>query len=236
MPLVDTILNLPTADEFQRRMTKESRLLRLSMDAVGKVIEENRFITFRNLDVYGTYLGPRFQAVLQTLGSQAHWIDVGAGDAYAMFDLYKSFAADNKPLCSLPLMTAVTVAQNAETWESDERKTFLKFNKFQYLVGKYIENYKNKDLTQGDLVTDLLGSVTYMAHVDRVLRKIGLLLKPGGTAILTTVKKNLILTDGTGNTVTVVDWLKKAKGIELEKSEEFLDSYSGRKKRIFDLF
>src|SRR5262249_6760760 len=119
-----------------------------------RIIKDNIFTTERGLDFYKYLLGRDFKTRIKNLGPRDHWIDVGAGQANAMFDLFvDSYLWNEPPLASLPYMTAITVTKPGVR-PTRERMAFLSFRRFNFLVGKYLQDYKSGEIPKADLVTD----------------------------------------------------------------------------------
>lgn len=206
-------------------------LLEKGLKQNARTVEKSAFITGRGLYEYRQYLGRDFATVLKSLGSRSHWIDVGAGDAEAMHDLYSEYRERKIPLSQLPFMTAVTKARSAEFWQGIYRRAVFRFDKFEYLVGKYIQEYSASQIAKADLVTDLFAAATYSPDVDQAIAKIARLLKPDGTAIITLISEKLVILDSNGRPVAIETWLQKAHGVKLVKVRR-LDGFEGALKRL----
>jgi SAM-dependent methyltransferase len=186
-----------------------------------RIIRKNVFTTERGLEFYKYLLGREFKARVRKLGPRHHWIDVGAGEANAMFDLFiGSYLWNEPPLEILPNMTAITVTE-PRVRETKQRKAFLNFKKFNYLVGKYLQNYKTCEIPKADLVTDVMGAANYSPDFDVAMCKILRLLKPGGTAIVTFMNKQLEIRDSSGRRVSNGAYIRMGRGFNVEKVRVF---------------
>jgi SAM-dependent methyltransferase len=186
-----------------------------------RIIKNNVFTTERGLGFYKYLLGRDFKARIKKLGPRDHWIDIGAGQANAMFDLFIDSYLWNEPqLASLPNMTAITVTKPGVR-PTKERTAFLNFKKFNYLVGKYLHEYKSGEIPKADLVTDVMGAANYSPHFDVAMTKILRLLKPGGTAIITFMNKQLEIKDSSGRRISNETYIRMGWGFQVEKVRVF---------------
>jgi SAM-dependent methyltransferase len=186
-----------------------------------RIIRNNVFTTERGLEFYKYLLGRDFKARVRKLGPRDHWIDVGAGEANAMYDLFiASYLWDEPPLEMLPNMTAITVTE-PRVPQTKQRKAFLSFRKFNYLVGKYLQNYKTREIAKADLVTDVMGAANYSPDFDVAMCKILRLLKPRGIAIVTLMNKQLEIRDFSGCRMSNEAYIRMGRGFNVEKVRAF---------------
>lgn len=125
-------------------------------------IKKNSFQTERGLAEYGKYFFD-LEHNLQNLGSQGHWIDLGAGRATAM----KSYMANYRTPFQ---MTAIAY-----------KKIFgAKPSRITYLTGKLFSEIPNNEIKKADIITDYYGVLSYTNTFVADLNKALGLLKNNG--------------------------------------------------------
>jgi SAM-dependent methyltransferase len=212
---------LSAGAESEAKKALSCRELHANIKHNERVIKNNIFPTERGLGFYKYLLGRDFKAQVRKLGPRDHWIDVGAGEANAMFDLFIDSYLWNEPLLeSLPNMTAITVTKPGVR-PTRERTAFLNFRKFNYLVGKYLQDYKSHEIAKADLVTDVMGAANYSPDFDVAMTKILRLLKPKGTALIVFMNKQLGIKDRGGQRMSNETYLRMGRGFHVEKVRVF---------------
>jgi len=167
------------------------------------IVRGNRFNIRRDLSDYGTGLGPHFGPFLTKLGEGAHWIDAGAGLAYA----HRQYARFGKAR-----MTSVSLTRPADaTLDAFERE--MKPQGYRYLSGQLIEDYPAARLGRARLVTDLYGPAVYTSDLGKVLTTYAEVLEPGGRVYLLLDSRTRF--ERNGKASTFEDWLAAAKGFRL---------------------
>jgi SAM-dependent methyltransferase len=101
------------------------------------------------------------------------------------------------------------------------RKAFLTFRKCNYLVGRYLQNYKTREIPKADLVTDVMGAANYSPDFDVAMSKILRLLKPRGIAIVTFMNKQLEIRDSSGRRMSNEAYIRMGRGFNVEKVRVF---------------
>ena len=158
--------------------------LREEFEKLEDTLQDNAFLVTRGLKDYAAYLGPRFMEKLRKLGPNDHWIDFGAGSAYAMIEfgtmpwihsLVKRFF--RRP----PKMTATGFKMPIDGKLYDflaDQPT----KAFQYLDGRYVEDLTAETIggPPASLITDIYGAMAYTPDPNGVLKKAHELLAVGG--------------------------------------------------------
>jgi hypothetical protein len=145
-------------------------------------LTNNEFHVGRGLIDYGYHLshtaGSSFFDRLVQLPNGARWIDMGAGNLNAMSDAleFRALAAKNFH------MTAVNY-RNPEYLE--KRLATGELSEIEILHGDYLENmYQHGKLNhlkgKADLITDVVGVMSYTEHFSEVMKIYSELLKVGG--------------------------------------------------------
>lgn len=140
---------------------------------VTEQIKQNRFITDRDLSEYMHQLHPDFVKALRHLRADHHWIDLGAGKALAQIDYLKSF----DKISDAPLTTAV--AFKLDRWF---RPSSFK-GKLEVREGIF-EAQDTASWKKADLITDVMGVISYTKDLSTTLQKVFDLLNTNGELYL----------------------------------------------------
>jgi len=199
--------------------------------------QDNTFKVGRGLKHYGKLLGSHLSRRLSEMGEGDHWIDGGAGRAFAMRTYLKKRYSIPKPR-----MTAVAMQQPNKRGLA--RALDAHGDRFRYLSGRPIEELTSEEVGRAGLITDIYGALSYTPHVDQVMAKYLELLDVGGELQamiplidLTNMRVGIyrdrhdrwrpdpkpepliVIKDAEGNEVTTVEWIQMIEGIEIVEVE-----------------
>lgn len=142
-------------------------------------VKKNDFITDRDLSEYLHQLHPDFVKALRNLRSDQHWIDLGAGKAIAQIDYLKSF----DKISDAPLTTAV--AYKLDRWFRPRS-----FNgKLEVREGVF-EAQDTASWKEADVITDVMGVISYTKDLTTTLQKVFDLLNVHGELYLEFTPRN----------------------------------------------
>ncbi|MNK89585.1 hypothetical protein D3C87_1095990 [compost metagenome] len=140
---------------------------------VSDQVQKNRFITDRDLSEYLHQLHPDFVAALRNLRSDQHWVDLGAGKAIAQIDYLKSF----DKISEAPLATAV--AYKLDRWFRPSSH----HGKLEIREGAF-EAQDTASWKKADVITDVMGVISYTKDLTTTLQKVFDLLNVHGELYL----------------------------------------------------
>ncbi len=135
---------------------------------VSESVLRNKFVTSRDLHEYRYQLHKDFAAKVDSLTSNQHWVDLGAGKANAQIDFLRERDASSRPL-----MTAV--AYKLDRWFSAPKFS----GRLQIKEGAF-ELQETAQWVKADLITDFFGVLSYSKDMQTSLQKTLNLLKVGG--------------------------------------------------------
>ena len=136
---------------------------------MSEQIQKNRFITNRDLTEYMHQLHPHFVGALRKLGPENHWIDLGAGKAIAQTQYLKTFDHIQKA----PFATAVA-------FKIDRWLPLPSFKgKLQVREGAF-EAQDTSTWRKADVITDVMGVLSYTRDLSTSLQKVVDLLNVNG--------------------------------------------------------
>ncbi len=185
---------------------------------VHERLNANDFEVSRGIIYYSKYFGSRFVEVLNRLQLQSnkgksipHWLDSGAGEAEAMADLLDPVVSRNQSY-SFPIidfnLTALSYAKADEGLSIEYLASQLGY-RFQYLTGKYFEDYQPGEIRPANLITDVFGPFSYSMTPDVVLQKYLDLLQLKGSVFLVVSKKTSIANS------SLEDYFNSIGGVEI---------------------
>ena len=167
-------------------------------------MEKNKFITNRSLEEYFYELHPDFKTKLKSLGSQDHWIDLGAGKAHAQIDFLKTFSSNNQA----PQTTAVVY--KLDRWFPAPRFS----GKLTVKEGLF-EKMATQDFAKASVITDVFGVLSYSKDLSLSLQKtIDLLETKGELYILTTPYTTRIQRGS--DSFSLIEYLATIPGLKVE--------------------
>ncbi len=204
------------------------------------VIAKNGFNTVRNIKEYNETIGQdRLIQIFKEMKKKTrqekrkqHWLDSGAGTGYAiytaLFERPDRFPLINFDITALVYSIPKELEFYYEIYKEIGKDRFKLFAKKKYIEDPHF-NYKK--IKKTDLITDIIGPVSYSDKIDRVLEIYLELSYVGGSIIILFSEKNTI--DGEspekylrkiqGVKVSVLRGFEDAKIYELEKLS---DDYS----------
>lgn len=176
-----------------------------SWDVIKKVVDENVFTIDRGLKEYEDYFGPKFVHDLNKLKREDHWIDGGAGNAYAQKDFLGS-RDGHRIIPNRPKLTAITFK-----YPTNQPKT-LNHGRFTVLSGRYFEDIPISEIGSAQLITDVVGIINYTHQLDLVLQKYLDLLKPNGK-IYVFIPNSITFIKRGKSSIDLTEWLKSIPGL-----------------------
>src|SRR5690606_4189884 len=161
----------------------------------------------RRLRYYETAFGDTFTSTLSRLGASDTWIDVGAGHGLALADYAERAPGGAR---------VVAVDLNADASRQAARFPEGRFRVVQGDVTRARVGGK------AQLLTDVFAAVSYGDAPDRVVRRYGELLEPGGRAmIFLEEQRNTVLSRDGRTGEDLVGYLRRVKGFEVEDVRVF---------------
>ena len=210
----------------QELFTSESRVeprneefaFMLERQELRFILEFNLFEDSRGINDYAMYFGDRFVNILNHLQLQSsrgsanpHWFDSGTSEALAMADLLEPVLFKNSihlfPVIDFDL-TALSYARADFGYGIESLKSRLG-HRFQYLAGKYFEDYQKGEIRLANLITDVYGPFSYSMAPDLVLKKYLDLLHPKGSLFLLVNKNTSIMG------MSLTDYFSSIGGVEI---------------------
>lgn len=180
---------------------------------VKRVVKENQFTVTRGLKDYQDFFGASFRKDLQSLRGSDHWLDGGAGNAYAQKDFLGS--RDGKRiLADRPKMTAVSLV-----YPADEPLSLAQ-GRFRMLAGRYFEEIPIGELEKADLITDVTGILNYTEQLDWVLERYLNLLQPNGKIYVFIPRHITRIRTARGAELSLVQWLKTISGLQITEIKD----------------
>lgn len=167
-------------------------------------MEKNKFITNRGLEEYFYELHPDFKTKLKSLGSQDHWIDLGAGKVHAQIDFLKTFSSNNQA----PQVTAV--AYKLDRWFPVPRFS----GKLTVKEGLF-EKMATQDFTKAAVITDVFGVLSYSKDLSLSLQKTVDLLETKGELYILTTPYTTRIQRG-NETFSLIEYLATIPGLKVE--------------------
>lgn len=140
---------------------------------VSDQVRKNDFTTTRDLSDYIHNLHPDFVSSLKKLKSDQHWIDLGAGKAIALIDYLRSF----DHILEAPQTTAV--AFKLDRWFKPPSYQ----GKLQVREGAF-EAHETPNWKKADVITDVMGVISYTRDLSTTLQKVFDLLNVHGELYL----------------------------------------------------
>jgi len=198
------------------------------------IIANNAFYHSRDLGEYRRIVGGRFQERLGALRPDQHWIDMGAGDAVAIREYYKGLQgtkgarttalAYSEPLDDTVEITtsAGRTVQGVEPFRGPKYEAFQQFAsetpEFRPMFGKMLDEYSLDEIGKADLVTDVMGPLSYAERMDGVFAKYADITNVGGE-IHTHIPHQTFIVDAAGKQVPIAEfareWIGQSRGLEL---------------------
>lgn len=181
-----------------------------SRDVIKKVVEENVFTIDRGLKEYEDYFGPQFIQDLRRLKRDDHWIDGGAGNAYALKEFLGS-RDGHRIRPDGPNLTAITFKYPAN---QPKRLGPVRQGENQFIVlsDRYFEDIPTPEIRPADLITDVVGILNYSDQLDVALKKYLDLLKPHGK-IYVFIPNNITFIKRGKRSLPLTEWLKSIPGL-----------------------
>jgi hypothetical protein len=125
------------------------------------IINHNAFQVKRTALDYSYMLGADYERDIVALPENSHYLDAGAGNAYAILNY---LVRHINPIKSHKI-TAIGYVKPPEIPDS------LPDRDFRYLSGRFIEDISAKEIGPTDLISDVFGPFSYTASIDLILQK-----------------------------------------------------------------
>jgi len=189
----------PSTEELERDAAVEHVLNK---------VKKNSFETFRPLQDYVDYFGEKFLKRLKSLGPDQHWLELGAGSGRAI-DYY---IQKIKKGSNLPFITAVNAVE-PKNFLVDLNEMAKKNPKLKHRVG-FFEKTNIEEIAPVDVVTDVLGVLSYTMEFDLVFRNLSKIMKPKARLYTRMMVPEILEADGTP--ISFGDFFSKyVKGFKL---------------------
>jgi hypothetical protein len=143
------------------------------------------------------------------MSTHSHWIDGGAGYAFAQKD-YLGSRDGGKILRNRPRMTAVSFQ-----YPSFLPKVF-RTPRFRVLTGRYFESLSLAKIQKADLITDVAGIIHYTRYLTTVLNKYMSLLNQKGRLYVFSPAQATTIINKLGRPMSLFEWLSGHKDLAVE--------------------
>lgn len=179
--------------QYEKKQSEQTQALELQK--TQGVLARNGFTTARDLNEYASHLN--IGSLLPELNASKRWLDAGAGRARAQLDLLELKKRKSE---SVPEMIALSYKK---PWFVSRKK-----ESFQYLEGRFIEDYHPAELGTFDLITDLFGPYSYSKNPVVVFNQyLNLLNIHGSLRIYSTSLTSGIWVDG--QLMSLENWISQ---------------------------
>ena len=188
--------------QYEKKQSEQNQALELQK--TQGLLARNGFTTARDLNEYASQLN--IGNLLLELNSSKRWLDAGAGRARAQLDLLDLKKSNSE---SVPEMIALSFKK---PWFVSRKK-----ESFQYLEGRFIEDYTTSELGTFDLITDLFGPYSYSKNPVVVLNQYLNLLNIHGTLRIYSTS----LTSGiwvNGQLMSLENWISQKLSTQQSKA------------------
>lgn len=219
----------PTGDKFGREVSKQE----IIYQSKGALVPEGYSID-RSLADYTSGLPAGFDRALESLGPNDRWLDIGAGQGWAILNYYVPDYNLLYPRVEENKKKAKSVAISIEDRRTpawSKTSEVLESGQIRYLFGKRFGEYTAEDLGKFRLITDFLGGFSYTETLSRFLEKVLGSLEVNGSfyTVLQDVGSDsggnkphypdarflTEITDADGSPVKVCSWLKRITCVEV---------------------
>jgi len=132
------------------------------------------YVIDRSLLSYTFILSPEFSRSLANLGPEHRWLDIGAGEGRAILDYSTSKYDVMLQGAERSGGKARAVGMSIEdrrTAQWHEAAATLEANQIQYVFGRRLREYALEELGQFQLITDVLGGLSYTRTLARFMEK-----------------------------------------------------------------
>ena len=188
-------------------------------------VATHNYRTDREIEHYADLQGQFMARLEQLVRNGGHWLDAGAGSAFAMQQVMKGLQNWGKPVPEF-LATAISLStptKRQRGWQFEKydaaaahrelmAETEGRFRSLLGEVGKVQDGVIGKPESV-DLITDFMGPFSYTLNIHQVLNQYLRLLKTGGTIHIMSVEWNLY-SRRDGKRVDFIDYLNALPGIE----------------------
>jgi hypothetical protein len=171
-------------------------------------VAENKslaMVTNRDLFDYRNDLHPDFSKTLDRLGSENHWIDMGAGKVKAQIEFMKSLPKSS----GRPYVTAVSYKINR--WFGVPKFS----GKLETHEGAF-ETQPTHEWKKADLITDVMGVFSYTMDLTTTLQKTFDLLKVNGEFYISTSSYGTQFKLPGGKIMMLEEYLATIPGLKVE--------------------
>ena len=181
---------------------------RPAFDASPGGDRRTNMIRSRRLHEITPLLGTKGRTAIESLGEQDLWLDVGTGFGNAPLDYHRNGGK------------ARVVGIDLEVSENLQRTAAERTGGRVQLRQGDVRSLRLR--RKAKLVTDVFGAMSYTDRPDQVLRAYGRALEPGGQVIMMMAgsELNTVLDHDGGGKETLVDFIGRARGFELERVVE----------------
>ena len=125
------------------------------------------YVIDRGLAAYASALPREFDRNLSTLGPADRWLDIGAGEGRAILDYYDALS-DASRTKAQGVAVSIEDRRTKAWYQAAER---LETNNIRYFFGKSLNDYTMDELGKFQIITDLLGGLSYTRNLSRFMEK-----------------------------------------------------------------
>lgn len=178
---------------------------RQAVNQAAQPSARTQMIRSRPLRFYGQVFGDVFVQLVSAMSRSETWIDVGAGTGAALAG-YAQWRPEGATLVAVDLADDASNAANR-----------LPPGRMRVVKGDVT---RVRGLGKARLVTDVFAAMSYGDAPDRVIRRYGDLLEPGGQAmIFLEERRNVILSRDGRTSENLLDYLRRVEGFTFSDAD-----------------
>ena len=218
--LLNTAFLAFAADEAPPRWAMLRRTCADFFKRMRQIHQDSFYNDHRDLEEYTYFFGHYFDAAVSALRAHEVWLDSGAGAGTALMQYLEQYPAGGKVVgTGLRLKDA-----DRARWEEGRQRYP---HRMSYQVGPMEHGPPARWQIFGEhyqLITDVFGPIVYTHRPDRLVRRYGELLIPGGFLMLIIDVNNLLIVDRWKVRWPLQDWILAWRGFELVEDPLFFQA------------